>query len=247
MLTRAVCDDDKDTEGTAEILDSLGLTGTGGASGGATVAHAEGLAESDVAPLSESRDTKTLLGTEELILISEVNIGDANDSLAVLAILSSPVEAGVLLPVEIGNIFEVSFLTSILDSLEEILLVDLNGYKGLNFSPDKFVGKIFTAHSGKIVHHCVDLDVLSLERLLSILLPLKAVSHLLSKHELDTEKGNLRLVLANELHEGELEALGSGAHDNGAHGLLHGALELAKPILDVAFAFDGIVESNRLS
>jgi hypothetical protein len=106
MLTRAVCYDDEDTEGTTQVLDGLSLTGSSGASGGTTVAHTEGLGKSDVAPLSEKSDTKTLLGTKELILIGKVDISDRNDSLSFFTFLSFPVEARILLPIEILNIFD---------------------------------------------------------------------------------------------------------------------------------------------
>ena len=138
-------------------------------------------------------------------------------------------------------------LDILVSSLEELLLVNLNGNERLNLGPDELVGKVITAHSGQLAHHGVDLDVLCLEGLESILGPLETVSDLLSEHELDTEKGDLRLIVANELCEALGEALGSTVHDNVSDGSLHAALESAEPILDVALALDRVIELNRLS
>jgi len=133
MLTRAVSDDDEDTEGTSKIFYSLSLSGTGGASRGTTIAHTKGLGKSNIASFGQQSDTKTLFGSQEFVLISEVDISDANKCLTVLAILGSPVETGILGPIEVTNI--TNFVTSytFLDSLEEILLIDLNRDQGLNF------------------------------------------------------------------------------------------------------------------
>jgi hypothetical protein len=148
MLTRAVGYDDEDTEGTTQVLDGLSLTGTGGTSGCTTVAHAEGLSKSDVAPLGEGSDTKSLFGTEELVLIGEVDISDRDNGLAFFTLFCFPVEAGVLLPIEVLDISDFLIDHVIPDSSEEILLVDLNGDERLNLSSDEFVGKVVTGHSG---------------------------------------------------------------------------------------------------
>jgi hypothetical protein len=64
---------------------------------------------------------------------------------------------------------------------------------------------------------------------------------------LDTKKSNLRLVLVDKFTKRELEALGSTVLANGAYRSLHDALELAKPVLNVAFALNGFVKGDGFS
>ena len=247
MLTRAVSDDDEDTEGTAKILDGLSLTRSGGSSGCTTVTHTEGLSESNVASFREGRDTESLLGTKEFVLISEIDISDRNDGLAVLAILSAPVEARILGPVEVGNVTDATSEHVVVDSLEKILLVDLDGNEGLDLGTDELVRQVVTTHVRQIVHDAVNLGVLLLEGLLAVTLALKALSDFLGENELDSEQGNLRLVFVDEVLEVQGEALSGSILANAAHRILHGSFELAEPVLNVAFTLDVVVEFDGLS
>ena len=136
MLSRAVCDYDEDPERTAEILDSLRLTGSSWAGGGAPIAHAESLRKSDVASLSESRDTQTLLGTQKLVLVGEIDIGNAHHGIPHLFIINSPIESWVLLPIEVSDVSDPVCEDILMNSPKHFFLIDLDGKKGLYFIPD---------------------------------------------------------------------------------------------------------------
>jgi hypothetical protein len=246
MLARAVSNDDEDTERTAQIFHSLRLSSSGGTSWGTTVAHAEGLGESDVASLSKRRDTKTLLGTQELILVGEVNIGDADHGVAIFAILGSPVETRVLRPIEVCNVTNLASQHSIMDSLEKILLIDLNGDERFDLASDKSIGEIITAHSGQIVHHASNFKVLRLECLGAVPGALQAISNFLGEKELETEKGDLGLIFVNKFLEAHLEALCGTILADCAHGGLHIALEHNEPVFNVTFAFHRLIKFNGL-
>ena len=247
MLTRAVSDNDEDTKSTSKILDSLGLTGSSRASRGTTVAHTEGLGKGNVTSLSESSDTKTLLSSKEFVLIGEIDISDLNDGVSIFTILSFPVETRVLGPIEIGNIANKVAKDPLVDSPEEILLINLDSDKSLNLGTDELVRKVSTAHIGQVLHHTVNFEVLLLEHLCSLSGALKAFSDLLGEDHLETKKGNLRLVLVDEFNKAHAEALSGSVLANVTHRILHATLKSAKPIFNVAFTLDVFVQFDGLS
>jgi hypothetical protein len=76
MLIRAVSDDDENTEGSSKILDGLCLTSSGWTSWGSTEKHVKSLGKGNVASIGKWCDTKSLLGSEELIGVGELDISD---------------------------------------------------------------------------------------------------------------------------------------------------------------------------
>ena len=167
--------------------------------------------------------------------------------MAFFAILSFPVEARILGPIEVSDIFDAASKDVVMNSLEEFLLINLDGYEGLNFSTDKFVRKLITAHSGQIVHHAIYFNILLLEHLSSLSAALKALSDLLCENLLNTEQGNLGLVFVDELDKTHLESLNCTVLANGAHGSLHGNLKLAEPVFNIALALDIVIKVDCLS
>jgi hypothetical protein len=157
------------------------------------------LSKGNIASLGESGDTETLLCTQEFILIGEVDISDANHGLAILAILGSPVESRVLLPVEVSDVTNTTCKHIIVHSLKELLLIYLDGDEGLNLGSNELVGQVITAHVSQLVHDGIDFLTLGLEGLRTLPLFFEALGHLLGEDELDTEESNLRLVLVDEL------------------------------------------------
>ena len=137
--------------------------------------------------------------------------------MAIFAILGSPIESRVLGPIEVSDITDAACKDIVMNSLEEFLLVNLDGHEGLNLGTDKLVRELVTAHSGQVVHHGVNLSILSLEHLGSLSAALKALSDLLREDLLDAEQGNLRLVFVDEFDEPHLESLNSSVLANGAH------------------------------
>jgi hypothetical protein len=81
VLIGTVSNDDIDTKCATHILDSLGLSSTGGSSRGTTIKHTHSLSKCDVTFISERSNTESLLGTQELIRVSENNISDLDKSL----------------------------------------------------------------------------------------------------------------------------------------------------------------------
>ena len=98
VLIRAVGDDDENTEGTSQILDGFGLSGTGGSSGCTTEHHTESLGKGNVTSISELSDAKTFLSTEEFIRVNEFDISDRDGN---GSLFNLPVATGVLKPIEI--------------------------------------------------------------------------------------------------------------------------------------------------
>lgn len=137
--------------------------------------------------------------------------------MAIFAILGSPIESRVLGPIEVSDITDAACKDIVMNSLEEFLLVNLDGHEGLNFGTDKLVGKLITTHSGQIVHHGINFNILLLKHLGSLSAALKALCNLLCEDLLDTEQGNLRLVFVDEFDETHLESLNSSVLANGAH------------------------------
>jgi hypothetical protein len=131
-------------------------------------------------------------------------------------------------------------------SLEEFLLIHLDSHKGLNLGTDKLVRELISAHSGQLVHHGVNLNILLLEHLSSLSAALKALSDLLCEDLLDTEQGNLRLVLVYKVDKSHLEGLNGSVLADGAHGSLHRDLKLAEPVFDVTLALNGVIKINCL-
>ena len=205
------------------------------------------MGERDVATFSKSCDTKALLGTKEFILISEVYVSDGSDGMAIFAILGSPVESGILGPIEVSDIADALLQDIVMNPLKEFLLVNLDGHEGLNFGTDKLVRELITTHSGQIVHHGINFNILLLKHLGSLSAALKALSDLLREDLLDTEQGNLRLVFVDKLSQTHLESLDSTVLANGAHGGLHGNLKLAKPVLDITLALNRVIKVDCLS
>ena len=76
MLIRTVGDDDEDTKGSSEILDSLCFTGTSWSCRSTTIKHTKSLRKGDVASIGKRSDTKSFLGSKELIGVGELNISD---------------------------------------------------------------------------------------------------------------------------------------------------------------------------
>lgn len=199
------------------------------------------MSESNIASLSQSSDTEALLGTKEFVLIREIDIGNADDCVSVFAILGSPVETRVLGPIEVSNVFDLIGKHAVMHSLEELLLIDLNGDQSFDLSSDELVRKIVTTHVGQVIHHCVDFCSLGLECLYSVSCALQAVSHLLCKQELHSKKGNLRLVFVHKVYKGRVEAFSCTGLADRAHGDLHSAFEFDEPVFNVAFTFDWVI------
>jgi hypothetical protein len=69
------------SEGGGEILGGLGLTGTGGTSGGATHTQVEGLGGSHVNSIGKWGNHKTWTVTEVLVTVDELGIGNSEQEL----------------------------------------------------------------------------------------------------------------------------------------------------------------------
>jgi len=76
----------------------------------------------------------------------EIDISDADGTISFFAILRPPVKARVFSPVKISNVADARSNYVFLNSLEEILLVNLNSNQSLNLGTDKLVGEVITAH-----------------------------------------------------------------------------------------------------
>ena len=167
--------------------------------------------------------------------------------MTIFAILGPPVESRIFGPIEVGDITDVEANNIFMNSLEELLLVNLDSHEGLNFGTDKLVRELVTAHSSQVVHHGVNLDILRLEHLGSLSAALEALSDLLREDLLDTEQGNLRLVFVDEVDKTHLEGLNGSSLADGAHGSLHGNFKLAEPVLDVTLTLYGVIKTNCFS
>ena len=129
--------------------------------------------------------------------------------MAFFAILGSPVESRILGPIEVSDIPDATLKYIIMNSLEQFLLVNLDGHEGLNFGTNKLVRELIATHSGQIVHHSINFNIFLLKHLSSLSTALKALSDLLCEDLLDAEQGNLRLVFVDEFYETHLESLDS--------------------------------------
>ena len=116
MLIRAVGYDDENTEGTSQILHSLCLARTGWSCWSTTIHHTKSLSECDIASISEWSDAKSLLHTEELIGVGEVDISDGNNDVLLFVSVET---SGVLGPLEGVGIFDLVVLYEISDDSEQ--------------------------------------------------------------------------------------------------------------------------------
>jgi len=153
VLVGAVRHHDEDTERATQILDGLGLTCTGGSSRCATVVHSQGLGESDIAPIGERSDTETLLGSQVLVLVDELDVGDC-DSDCCLFLL--PVAAGVLKPVEIVLVLDLVLLDGLDDLVELVTLVDLDGDHSFDLGANHLLRNVgVETHESQLLAHIV--------------------------------------------------------------------------------------------
>ncbi len=98
MLISAIGNDDKNTQSSSEILDSLCFSSSCRSGGGSSVVHAQCLCQGDVTPIGQSSDAESFLGAQELVGIHAVPVGNGNHT---VVLLLSPVNTGLFLPVEI--------------------------------------------------------------------------------------------------------------------------------------------------
>ena len=243
VLIRAVGDDDEDTEGSTEILDSLCLTGPSWSCRSTTIKHTESLGKGDVASIGKRSDTKSLLGTEELVRVGELDISDLEGNLTVL---SSPGDSGVLGPGEVVSVLDLVLLAVGVDLIEDFLLMDMNGNDSLDGHSLEWV-HILKTHLGELGHEVVDVLLLLVELDKSLLLgSVEAVVDFLSPEHLDTEEGDLGLIGINELSVWHGHAvLGTSGADH-SDGSLHLILELDEPLLNVTFGSDTLLELDVL-
>jgi len=71
---RAVKHDDPNSECATKILGGLGLSSSGGSSGGTTIAHTKSLGKSDIASVGKRSNSESLLYSEEFVGVSERDI-----------------------------------------------------------------------------------------------------------------------------------------------------------------------------
>ena len=75
-LIRTIENDNIFCQRFSHVLHSLGFSGSGGPSRTSAHAHAQSLGQSDVATIGKWRDDQTLLATEVLVLVEEVDVRD---------------------------------------------------------------------------------------------------------------------------------------------------------------------------
>ena len=243
VLVRAVGDDDENTKGSTEILDSLCFTGTSWACRSTTIKHTESLRKGDVASIGKRSDTESLLGTEELIGVSELDISDLEGN---FTILSSPGDSGVLGPGEIVSVLDLVLLAIGMNLIENFFLMDMNCDDCLNSHSLEWV-HILKAHLGKLGHKVVDILLLLVELNKSLLLTsLEAVIDLLSPEHLDTEKRNLGLIAVDEFSVWHGHAVLSTSGADLLDRSLHLILEFDEPLLNVTLGSDTLMELNVL-
>jgi hypothetical protein len=202
MLIRAVGYNDINTKCATHILDSLSFTSTGGSSRSTTIKHTHSLGEGDIALISEGSNTKSLLGTEELIRVSEGNISDSNKGLGRLGV---PRTSSVLYPVEVISILDGVFSSKSFDLTEDFSLSYMDCNESLNFSSLESIKGLIQTESGKLSHDVVDLCILLVEflDLLSVRL-LETLSDLGSPKHLETNKSDLRDISKEVILQGLL-------------------------------------------
>ena len=220
MLIRAVGDDDENTKGSSKILDCLGLTSSGWTSWGSSEKHAKSLGKGDVASISKWCDTKSLLGSEELIGVDELDISDIDSA---MSLFYFPVASGVSLPREIVGILNLVLSALSLDINENLHLTHMDCHDCLDSHSDLLV-HVFKTHLGKLRLNVVDefLTLVKLNDLFFVTL-LKALLDFEGPEELNTKKGNLRWELEHEVSEWSVEAISgtslADVSDRGLHAL----------------------------
>jgi hypothetical protein len=148
VLIRAVGDDDENTESTSQIFDSLSLTSSGWSSWSSTIEHTEGLGKGHIASISKWSDAKSLLDTEELVGVGEVDISDGhNDVLLLISVCAS----GVLGPLEVIGILDFVVLHELSHLTEQLHLTHMDCHKSFDFLSLELV-HVFKTHCDELVH-----------------------------------------------------------------------------------------------
>ena len=99
-LIGAVVNNDTETESSSQIFGSLGLTGTGRASGGGSHEEIERLGQGNVTPISQGGDNETSTIADILVTVPSQPIANSNNAIVVL-LLGIVLVHGVLVHAEL--------------------------------------------------------------------------------------------------------------------------------------------------
>mmetsp|Transcript_31988 Transcript_31988/g.94109 ORF Transcript_31988/g.94109 Transcript_31988/m.94109 type:complete len:483 (-) Transcript_31988:1628-3076(-) len=153
-LIRAVGNDDEYAQAVAQILYRLGLSGTGRSCRSSAKVHAQGLGQGDVALVREGCDDQALLGSQILVLVVKIDVGDGNDRGTVVADVvgrtGTPVETGLLEPVKVIGILHLTCSDQLHQFLRNVALMDVDGNKGFNLLPIHLGPQILEAPRGHL-------------------------------------------------------------------------------------------------
>jgi hypothetical protein len=201
MLSGTVVDNDEDSKSATKILDCLSLSSSSWTSWGTSKIHLKSLCKRDVTFFCQIGDTKSLLDSKIFVLILEVHVCAADENLSLISLIRSPVESGIPLPVEVGEILDLASESTSHDIFEKSLLVDMDCHKSLNLSSLLLGWDLLLTLADQLSHDVLDEGKVLLEDDLSVLLSFKALLDLSSPENLNTEKGNLGNVLSNKVTE----------------------------------------------
>ena len=244
-LVAAVEDHRVLAERVAHVLGRLGLAGARGAGGRATEAHAERLAQRNVAAVGERRDHEALLDAEVLVAVVKVDVGDG-DQRDVLVVLE--VEARLLLPLKVVGILDLG-----LDHVgKHVALVHVDqdhrldlGARPLAMLQEVLVGQ--QVERDQVVQPLLVLLVGGVHDPLDRLRLVERVLAVEGPLELDADQRHLRLVLVRKVGQRHLLAVGRGGAHLRVHGALHRLEQLVQPLLDVAHRVHGLLELYALA
>mmetsp|Transcript_20779 Transcript_20779/g.35679 ORF Transcript_20779/g.35679 Transcript_20779/m.35679 type:complete len:2651 (-) Transcript_20779:3350-11302(-) len=230
-------------EGTPQILRGLRLAGPGGACGGASQIHGQGLRQRDVASVGQGRHHQPLLDPQVLVAVLGVGVGDAGHGRVLLLL---PVEPRLLLPVEAGGVAHA------LHSLfPHLLLMHLNRDQCLDVRALHF-GQVHSGDVGQFVGDPQNTFAGLAHRLLRLGLGHgNGALHVRSPLELHAQQRDLRWKAVNQRAQdghvvGDVHALHRHLPHNLLDGAYHCVAELVEPVLHVPECGHGGVQPHLL-
>jgi hypothetical protein len=97
------------------------------------------LSQSNVTSVSERGDAKTFSDSEIFISVSEVDVSDGDDGVALFTL---PVDTRVLLPIEVGDSLVRVHAVHVSDFARQITLMDLDGNQSFNLGSLQLVSDV---------------------------------------------------------------------------------------------------------
>ena len=215
MLISTISHDDEDTQGSSEILDSLGLTGTGRAGGRTSVEHTQSLSQGNVTTIGQCSDTETFLSSQELMGVHTVPISDGDH--AIIDVLF-PVDSGLFLPFEVTDVLTLEFHG-------DISMMHVDSDDSLDLLSFDRRAEVFQTHASEEFHHLLDFSSLGLHGAFLVLGgSFETFGQFLGPHGLHSDQSDLRSVALDEvfhLRDVDVGALRTGHSNDVLESFLH--------------------------